>query len=193
MEKLLRRLNSLKGIPRTGWLLCNVPLGEVEDVAQHTFETAVITFLLADELERQGMKLDRERTLSMAILHDWAEAETADFPYTALKHLGPAGTKRRIEERALEVLLAGLPNKKGLLALWQEYKEKRTPEARLVHAADYLSMLVQAVKYREGGNRSRELDELWTAVRSDLRPYVREFSCVKELVEEFERRYGGTH
>ena len=189
LGELLRRLNTLKRIPRTGWLLCNVPLGEVEDVAQHTFEATVITLLLADELERQGMKLNRERALSMAVAHDWAEAEVADFPYTALKHLGPAGTKRRIEKSALEDLLVGSLNKKKYLALWREYKEKRTPEAKLVHAADYLSMLVQAIRYREGGNRSRELDELWEAVRSDLKPYTREFPLVGKLVAGFQKRY----
>ena len=172
-------------MPRTGWLLCNVPLGGVEDVAQHSFEVAAITLLLADEFERQGMKLDRERALSMAILHDWAEAEVADFPYTALKHLGPAGTKKRIEKRALEDLLGGLPDKEKYLALWREYNEKRTIEAKLVHASDYISMLVQAIKYREGGNRSRELAELWKAVRSDLEPYILEFPYVRKLVEEF--------
>lgn len=189
LDELLERLNNLKQMPRTGWLLCNVPLGEAEDVAQHTFEVAAVTLLLADELKRQGTSVNRERALSMAIVHDWAEAEVADFPYTALKHLGPAGTKRRIEKRALEDLLTKLPNKEKYLALWREYSEKRTLEAKLVHAVDYLSMLVQALKYREGGNRSRKLAELWVAVRSDLEPYILEFPCVKKLAAEFEKRY----
>lgn len=119
LNEFLERLNNLKHIPRTGWLLCNVPLTDVEDVAQHTFDVAAITLLLADELERRGKKLDRERALSMAIVHDWAEASVGDFPYTALKHLGPAGTKKHIEKRALGDLLRGLPNKEKYLALWQ--------------------------------------------------------------------------
>jgi putative hydrolase of HD superfamily len=58
LSDFLERLNSLKRISRTGWLMCNVPLSEVKDVAQHTFDVATITLLLADELERQGKKLD---------------------------------------------------------------------------------------------------------------------------------------
>jgi len=189
LRELLERLNNLKRMPRTGWLLCNVPLGEVEDVAQHTFDVMAITLVLTDELQRKGKKLDRERALSMAVVHDWAEASMGDFPYTALKYLGPAGTKKRSEKRALEDLLGKLPNKEKYLKLWQEYSEKRSPEAKLVHAADYLSMLVQAVKYRERGNRSRELDELWQAVCKDLKSYVEEFSAVKNLVTEFKKRY----
>ena len=185
----MERLNNLKRIPRTGWLLCNVSLERVEDVAQHTFDVAAITLLLADELGRRGMRLDCERALSMAVVHDWAEASIGDFPYTALKHLGPIGTKKRIEKRALGDLLSGLRGKEKYQRLWQEYSEKRTPEARLVHAADYLSMLVQAIKYKERGNRSRELDELWLAVKADLKPYMAEFSPVKELARELDKRH----
>ncbi|MDI6642447.1 MAG: HD domain-containing protein [Candidatus Hodarchaeaceae archaeon] len=185
----MERLNNLKRIPRTGWLLCNVSSSEVEDVAQHTFDVTAITLLLADELERQGKKIDQGRALSMAVVHDWAEASVGDFPYTALKYLGPAGTKKRVEKRALEDLFGKLPKREKYLALWQEYSEKRTPEANLVHAADYLSMLVQAVKYRERGNRSRELDELWRAVKKDLARYMKEFKPVRELVGELDKRY----
>jgi 5'-deoxynucleotidase YfbR-like HD superfamily hydrolase len=77
------------------------------------------------------------------------------------------------------------------LKLWQEYTERRTPEARLIHAADYLSMMVQAIKHRDRGNRSRELDELWRALKEDLKPYLKEFKPVRELVEEFDKRYSG--
>ncbi len=188
MCELLERLNNLKRMPRTGWLLCDVAPGEVEDVAQHSFEVAAMSLLLADELERKGKKLDRERILTMAVMHDWAEAEVADFPYTALKHLGPS-RKRRMERSALEELLKGKPEKARYLALWQEYNDKRTLESKLVHAADYLSMLVQATKYREQGVRSRELGDLWRAVTKDLAPFVKEFGPVRELVVELKRRW----
>lgn len=191
LNELLECLNNLKRIPRTGWLLCNIPLGEVEDVAQHTFDVAAITLLLTDELERKGTKLNGERALSMAVVHDWAEASIGDFPYTALKYLGPAGTKKNIEEKALGDILRGLPDKEKYMGLWREYSEKHTVEAKLVHAADYLSMLVQAVKYHERGHRSRELDELWNAVEKDLRPYTEEFPWIGGLVAELRKRFRG--
>ena len=189
LEELLEKIDNLKRIPRTGWLLCNVPLNEVEDVAQHIFETATITLLLANEVKRDGRELDVERALSMALLHDWAEAMVADFPYTALKYLGEPGTKKRMEGKAMEDLLAGLPDRQTFMELWREYSEKRTLEAKIVHAADYLSMLIQAIRYRERGNRARELDELWQAVHADLEPYASEIMEVKELVEELDKRY----
>jgi putative hydrolase of HD superfamily len=193
LHELLERLNNLKSIPRTGWLMCNVPLNQVEDVAQHTFDVATITLLLADELGRRGKKLNRERALSMAILHDWAEASTGDFPSTAQKHLDSPDIKKRMETRALDELFVGLKNKEKCMKLWHEYCEKRTIESKIVHSADYLSMLVQALKYRERGNRSRQLDELWRAVKNDLAPYAAEFKPVRELVAELNKKYTAFH
>jgi putative hydrolase of HD superfamily len=171
-----------------GWLECAVPLGEAEDVAQHSFETVSITLLLLDELEQGTKKLDRERALSMAIVHDWAEALTGDFSYTIQRWMG-ADNKERMEHEALRDLVARLPKKERYLRLWEEYNEKRTPEAKLVHAADYLSLMVQAIKYRECGNCSKGLDELWQAVHEDLKPYMGEFPPVKKLIKELDERY----
>jgi putative hydrolase of HD superfamily len=191
LRELLERLNNLKSIPRTGWLMCNVPLNQVEDVAQHTFDVAVITFLLANELEHK--KLNLERALSMAVMHDWAEASVGDFPNTALKHLESPDIKKRMEKSALEELFIGLKNKAKCMKLWHEYCEKRTIESKIVHSADYLSMLVQALKYRERGNRSCQLDELWRAVKNDLAPYAAEFKPVRELVAELNKKYTAFH
>lgn len=158
-------------------------------MAQHTFDVTAITLVLADELQRGGVKLDLGRALSMAVVHDWAEASVGDFPYTALKHLEAVCMKKSIEERALEEILSKLPNKEKYLSLWREYSEKRSLEARLVHAADYLSMLVQALKYRERGVRSKELEELWHAVHRDLDIYEKELPPTKALIRELDKRY----
>jgi putative hydrolases of HD superfamily len=187
--ELLSRLNGLKLIPRTGWLFCNVSPVGVEDVAQHSFEVATITVLLAEELRREGKKIDGGRAIEMAIVHDWAEAEVADFPYTALKHLESPDVKKKMENRAMHELLEEILGRERYLALWKEYGEKKTTESRLVHSADYLSMLVQAIKYRERGVHSKELGELWQAVKSDLAPYAEEFKAVGNLVREFDSAF----
>ncbi len=189
LGELLLKLNGLKLIPRTGWLFCNVSPNDVEDVAQHSFEVAAITLLLADELKREGQKIDSGRAVSMAVVHDWAEAEVADFPYTALKHLDSPDVKKRMESRALKVILEGARGKENCLKLWEEYSAKRTIEARVVHAADYLSMLVQAIKYRQRGIGSKELNELWAAVKKDLTPYAKEFKTVRDIETELESAF----
>jgi putative hydrolase of HD superfamily len=188
LDELLERLGGLKEVPRTGWLFAGVPLKDVENVAEHSFEVSTITLLLLDELQESGVKLNRERALTTALTHDWPEALVADFPYTAVKYLGSPNAKGKMEERALSELLKG---KEEYLDCWREYRDGKTPEAKLVRAADYLSMLFQALRYRERGNRSRGLEELWEAVRRDLKPYAEEFPPVKNLVDELKTRFSG--
>ncbi|MGQ9788932.1 MAG: HD domain-containing protein [Candidatus Hadarchaeaceae archaeon] len=184
IAELLLMLNRLKSIPRTGWLFCSIPPAEAENVAQHSFEVAAITMFLADELTRGGKKVNRERAISMAILHDWAESIVADFPYTAMKYLKPAEAKRQMEQDALVDLLKNLPEKDEYLKQWKEYMDQETLESKLVHAADFLSLMVQGVRYRQMGFKSRGLDELWRAVKEDLKPYAKEFKIVGELINE---------
>jgi putative hydrolase of HD superfamily len=186
LDEVLEKLGNLKEIPRTGWLFAGVSLDEVEDVAQHSFEVTTIALFLSDELRSARVKLNRERVLMMAIVHDWPEALVADFPYTALKYLGPPSVKEEMESAALSELLGGAEE---YSELWREYREGKAVEAKLVHAADYLSMLFQALKYRDRGNRSRGLEELWKAVLRDLEPYIAEFPPVKNLVEELKTRF----
>lgn len=186
MEDLLEKLNRLKQIPRTGWLLCEVPLGEVEDVAQHTFDVVVMTLLLSEEL--MPGKIDLAKALAMAAVHDWPESVTGDIPYPARAHF-QSGEKARVEERALGELLGNLRSSGRYLELWREYSERRSTEARLVHLADYLSIMVQALKHRERGNSSRELEELWRAVLKDVSPYIEEFPECRGIVKALDRRF----
>ncbi|MFN4133730.1 MAG: HD domain-containing protein, partial [Candidatus Hadarchaeales archaeon] len=169
----------LKEIPRTGWAFAGVPLAEIEDVAQHSFEVASLTLLLCDNLDERKTKINREKALAMAIIHDWPEALVADFPYTAVEFLGGKEVKLKMEEKAAALLLP-----RPRLELWREYVENKTAEAKIVHAADYLSMLLQALKYAERGNVSREMRELWAAVLNDVSKYSEEFSIVKELTAQ---------
>jgi putative hydrolase of HD superfamily len=148
---LLLTANVLKTTPRTGWHLRGVP--RPEDVAAHSWGTAMVALTLA---EMSGEDLDRGRVLSMAVLHDLAEAEVSDIPRLAVRFL-PSGAKNDAEARALAEMLDGLPLAAGWTALLDEYKTEASPEARLVRDADRLEFLLQAFVYRETtGNRRLE-------------------------------------
>ena len=45
-------IQQLKRIPRTGWLLRGIPLGEVENVASHTAGVALVALSLAETIEQ---------------------------------------------------------------------------------------------------------------------------------------------
>lgn len=154
---LLLQANTLKTTPRTGWH--QRWIAHPEGVAAHCWGTAMIALVLAEMTETMGdsnsaRPLDRGRLLSMAILHDLAEAELSDIPQPALRFL-PAAAKRAAEARALAALLAGLPVTGTWTALLTDYEEETSMEARLVRDADRLEFLLQAWVYRRAtGNES---------------------------------------
>ncbi len=157
---MLLRANRLKTTRRAGWAVRGVPAPE--SVADHSQGTALLALLLLDQVEGP---LDRAKVLGMAILHDLPECEIGDLTTAAVRHL-PPGAKTAAEAGALAELLAGLPCGESWRAIWQEYADQGTPEARLVRDADRLDLLLQALVY-ERTTGQRELGEFWEHARAE--------------------------
>jgi len=178
MLDLLIELGSLKRLPRTGWLLRGVP--NPESVAEHSYRVALITLFLADELKA---KVDVEKALKIALLHDVGEARITDIPKTAQYYLD----KGKAEKRAVMELLLSSPRPREYFTLWREYEEELSTEGRLVKFADRLEMLIQAYEYEKVGFRN--LDEFWGTVEklreSEFYEHFREL--VEGLVEMREK------
>ena len=161
MLPMLQAVASLKMLPRSGWLFAGV--AQPESVADHSWATAVLALTLGGEVNRdpvaQGLSaaLDMGRVAQIAIVHDLAEAVITDLPRRATQFLGKE-VKHRAEEQALVELTQALPNC-DFVALWREYSDLSTPEGRLVHDADKLEMVHQALAYERAGNQN--LGEFW--------------------------------
>jgi putative hydrolase of HD superfamily len=164
--QILQAATTLKRLPRMGWLMAGV--AAPESVADHTWATALLAMLLADEINgnpaAQGLAqpLDVTRVLRMALVHDLAEAEVTDLPRRTTQLLGKP-TKQRVEAAAMAQITAAHPDSAGLVALWEEYSAVNTPEGRLVYDADKLEVVHQALTYRRFGQRN--LDEFWQGHR----------------------------
>lgn len=162
--KFLTELMRLKALPRTGWLLRGVR--EVESIAEHLFGVAWIALLLADRARANGHEVSVEKVLRMALLHDLSEARTGDLPST-IKPYFPGNTLKQADEQAARDILQPLGEiGKNYLALWHEYEERASLEARLVKAADKLDLLLQAREYEKGG--ANDLGEFWENAAEDF-------------------------
>ena len=125
-----------------------------EDVAQHSYFTTLYAMILADLERLDGRKVDVEKLLRIALLHDAEESRTGDIHHP-FKHQDPDFTKS-IDDRALqwfEDLMLGLPN-----SIARDYVEMRraqqgdSTEALLVKAADKLEALLWAYEEYLLGN-----------------------------------------
>jgi putative hydrolase of HD superfamily len=145
-----------------GWAMRGVP--HVESVAEHSHAMTVVALALADLLNASGtltIPLNLEKVLTIATLHDLAEARLTDLPASA-QRLIPDAIKSHAEATAIRDLLNPLPSAERLAAWWYEFEDGSTPEGRLVRDADKLEMMVQCLRYEQAGVRS--LDEFWSAM-----------------------------
>lgn len=86
--------------------------------------------------------VDIQRTLMMCLVHDLGELYMGDI---AANVNTDEVKKHAAEERDVQRALAVLPERQReeLLALWREYNENETPEARLVKALDKAETIIQ--------------------------------------------------
>lgn len=172
----------LKRLPRTGWLLNGVT--PCESVADHTTGVALLTLALADainvEWRQAGLTqpLDTGRAVRLAVLHDLAESIVTDLPKRSAQLLG-AEVKRQAETDAFAAIIADLPNSDDYTTAWAEYTQRSSPEARLVHDADVLEMVHQALRYEQAGRRT--LDEFWQGHRFHYRLCEHLFEVLRKL------------
>ena len=159
MLSILLEAQRLKRLDRTGWVLRGLAPG-AESVASHSYGVALAAMLLADEVRVRGVKVDVERVLRLALLHDLAEVRTGDMPRTAVE-LYSAEVRRRAERAAFDDIVKelGAAQRESYSACHEDYEQRESLEARLVKAADIVDLLAQALIFERAGVRG--LDEFW--------------------------------
>lgn len=144
-------LGQIKDLPRSGWLQKKVE--NSESAADHSFGVALLTLLLAPD------HLDRDKCLRLAVIHDLAEAKIGDYtPFDGIS---------REEKHRLETEVQGEIAQKSehaeLAALFSEYEDNQTPEARFVHDVDRLEAVLQAKYYDDNRRSAQKLMPEFTA------------------------------
>lgn len=144
-------MDSLSDLPRTGWRLRGVRPGE--SIADHVFAVTLVTGLLVDALREDGIDIDGEKALRLAIVHDAAEARTGDIPMP-VKSAAFAAAASAVELRIVQGMLPA-----SWVSLWEEAEAGQTLESRVVKAADKIQMMTRALSY-ELQSRGH-LQEFW--------------------------------
>ena len=166
-------LHHLKHLFRQGWLRVGIPRDTCESVAEHSFYVALLCLFLADGYFPEA---DATKLVRMALLHDVGEARAGDItPHDGVSR----EEKLRREREAVEHLFSRLPRGPDYLALWEEYEQGTSFEARLVRQVDRLEMGLQATVYEHQG--AGDLSQFFTSVHRAL-----ETPELKALLAELE-------
>ncbi len=157
--QFIKITNRLKGVKRRGWSKIDVKTIDEESVAEHSYQTALITMLIAD---LKGY--DSCKAVKLALIHDLAEAIVGDYMPEEIDN-----TKKHEEESdAMNKLLALLPEplRDNYKRLWDEYISSSSKEADLVHQIDKFEMIIQADEYEHKGYAHDKLEEFYASIDS---------------------------
>ncbi|HID43719.1 MAG TPA: HD domain-containing protein [Archaeoglobaceae archaeon] len=130
MEKIVKLLfeaGSLKLVPRSGWF--KIGIKEPESVAEHSFRTALIAFIITKiETSDENKAM---RAAFFALIHDLHESRTLDLHKVARRYTSV--DSERVRKEQLSILE---------LDMEEDLKD-------YVNDADKLELLLQAKEYSE--------------------------------------------
>ena len=180
----------LKNVPRSGWIVYGVQPIQTESVASHTFMTSFLTMIFADMFKLEGLKVDVEKTIKMALLHDLAEVLTFDISKHFLERINEGkALKKKIMVKAQKSILHNLPVKELQSNYQQMFKEfeEESIESKIVKAADSFDVLIQIIDYESKGYSKRNFEGLWQNIEKEINslkigffPLLEEFKKLRE-------------
>ncbi len=141
LANLYKAINSLKNMPRQGWVIEGVPKAFAEDVAQHSYEVTLTSLIISLDLKEKGYNINLEKVLVMALLHDLPEAFIGDIIKYMQKYIGR--TKEIAEVDALKEFI----NIDYIVNIHKEYIEGKCLESIIVKISDLVATTIQAIRY----------------------------------------------
>ncbi len=173
----LNKIEKLKSVPRH----CVTADGVLENVAGHSWRTAMMAYLIQEEFP----EVDMDKVIKMCLLHDIGEAVTGDIPTFQKNEKDEA-----VEKQAIDRLLRILPDSlyEELTAMFAEMDALKTKEARIYKALDKLEAVIQ---HNESDISTwlpleYELQQTYAAKSVEGLPFLEQVqdACVKETLRK---------
>ena len=136
----LRKFYHLKNVERA----CSVGKRK-ESSAEHSWSCLILADYFLSIMDDKG--IDRLKVYELLMHHDVIEVETGDTP---IHHVEERKDKEKKEKEALQVLKDKIPEelKDKFLNLFQEFEERKTPEAKFAKAIDHFDALIHELDYK---------------------------------------------
>lgn len=169
--KFAQLIGKSKKIKRTGWVREGVK--NPESVADHSFRLVVLAMVLGPLL-----KVDRNKLVKMAIVHDLGETVTGDI---VIGRWGKVDkelqkNKYKMEGDAIRKMFQDSPE---YIDVFEEMLEKKTKTAKIFKQLDKLEMAFQALEYEQ--EQGKDLTEFFV----DTDAYIMH-PFLRKIFEELE-------
>ncbi|MBI2047826.1 MAG: HD domain-containing protein, partial [Parcubacteria group bacterium] len=126
-----------------------------ESVAEHAFFTTYIASILCDLLQKENIRVNREKVLMMALIHDSEEVFSGDI-LSPFKHhsLEVKNAIKKVNQELIKEVFKDLPTDLGeqYIALWSEEGLQEGIEAQVVKVADRISLIGKCAEEVRAGN-----------------------------------------
>lgn len=143
-----------------------------DNIASHSFRTAIIGYFLAKELG-----VDADKVIKMCLLHDIEESRAGDQNWVHKRYI------KVFEEEIREEQLKRIPKSQELMALSNEYNERKSLEAKVAKDADVLDQLLILREYEWRGNQEAKR---WLADKSIRRQLF--FPLSRQIAKEIRKQ-----
>lgn len=172
-----RTVGKSKRLLRSGWI--REKIKDPESVAEHSFRVGILAMVLTDALG--DGKLDKDKLIKMAILHDLGELVTGDTvvvsPRGDIIDVKKNAEKEKGEKEGIRKIFNKISQGDKYAEIFDEMIGIVTPEAKIFWQLDKLEMAIQALEYEK--EQGKSLDGFFRT--ADL--YIRE-PLLRKMFEE---------
>jgi len=151
----IRRMTSVKRYNTTAFI-------REQNIAEHHGNVTFMAMVISDYFNQVGIKNNTERVMRLAIMHDLAEVVSSDLPHHAKYDYGKISEELRkslteLEKYSMIEILERLKNKELEKKYYQQFdeeKDKKTLESKIVKLADYLDVVAYgSIEYSLGNKQ----------------------------------------
>lgn len=185
----LENIVLMKRLLRQGWVRAGVPLDSIESLADHSWATAVLTFVFGVQenqlRSRVQAKLDICKGVLIALFHDLDESEYFDIDKSIENILDEDKFRtfsKLIEEGAINKIISKFPSSESLEEI---LREKESEEYHLAKIADLIDLLYQTYDYGEKQwLNKKQFNRFRSHAINQLQKYRNQFKFLVAFLEE---------
>jgi putative hydrolase of HD superfamily len=146
---LLRQIEFIKEADKLKYILRKTKLlnsDRNENDAEHSWHLSLMAIVLA---EHTNFPVDLLKVIKMLLIHDIVEIDAGDtFIYDTQKSHDNTTEEREAAKRIFGLLPDGQADE--MIAIWEEFEERQTNEAKFARAMDRFEPLLQNVSNNGG-------------------------------------------